>query len=207
MKTPRIKPLALPAKPARRRFSPQRHWRHVKVLDLFRGWRRDGRDTDLRGMRRVLFVAFVAVCLALVSPGGPGPVEASAAGGRGERWDRVVVDLSDQWVTVFNREGAVLRSWPASTGAKATPTPVGRFRVTTKSASTFVRDDPSVTMRFMTRFRGGVGFHGIPRDNGRPMKTPLGVKGVSHGCVRLADANARELFQKLPLGAVVVVQA
>jgi lipoprotein-anchoring transpeptidase ErfK/SrfK len=39
------------------------------------------------------------------------------------------------------------------------------------------------------------------------MKTPLGVKGVSHGCVRLADANARELFKKLPLGAVVVVQA
>ncbi len=38
------------------------------------------------------------------------------------------------------------------------------------------------------------------------MWSPLGVKPVSHGCVRLADANAKELYARLAVGALVTVQ-
>jgi lipoprotein-anchoring transpeptidase ErfK/SrfK len=149
-------------------------------------------------MRRVLFALLILTGALASSPG-------SADAAR-EAWSVVVVDLSEQSVRVVGSRGTTLRRWAASTGAPATPTPVGRFSVTTKSSSTFVTGSPHVTMSHMTRFRGGVGFHGIPRDHGKPMRTPLGVRGVSHGCVRLADSHAKELFQRLPIGAVVIVQ-
>jgi lipoprotein-anchoring transpeptidase ErfK/SrfK len=135
------------------------------------------------------------------------PRHARAADALEMRWVKVVVDLSDQKVLVFDEGGTQVREWPASTGAASTPTPQGHFSVRSKSASTFVRDNPRVRMRWMTRFRGAVGFHGIPRRDGVPLWTPLGRKGVSHGCVRLRDAHAKELFAKLPIGAVVVVRA
>ena len=151
-------------------------------------------------MVRFKFVlSLVAVCC--VSGLFPAPVQAAAP-----RWSHAVVDLSDQHVRVYDTTGMIVRDWPVSTGALKTPTPVGVFRVTTKSVSTFVRDDPSVTMRHMVRFRGSIGFHSIPRRNGKPMWSPLGVKPVSHGCVRLADANAKELYARLAVGALVTVQ-
>ena len=60
-----------------------------------------------------------------------------------------------------------------------------------------------------TTFDGDVGFHGIPwaGDRSNPLWTPLGQAAVSHGCVRMADANARLLYTFLPDGAPVAVQA
>jgi lipoprotein-anchoring transpeptidase ErfK/SrfK len=148
-------------------------------------------------MRRFLLIL---ASLALMLSAAPQRVEAASA------WSRVVIDLSEQHVEVFSVEGARLHRWPASTGAASTPTPTGRFKVTSKSRHTFVRDNPSVTMEHMTRFRGGIGFHGIPRRNGVPLPTPLGKRPVSHGCIRLSDANAATLFRNLPIGAVVIVR-
>lgn len=121
-------------------------------------------------------------------------------------WSRVVIDLSEQHVEVFDASGTRLHRWPASTGAASTPTPTGRFKVTSKSRHTFVRDNPSVTMSYMTRFKGGIGFHGIPRRNGTPLATPLGKRPVSHGCIRLSDVHAAKLFRSLPIGADIIVR-
>jgi lipoprotein-anchoring transpeptidase ErfK/SrfK len=121
-------------------------------------------------------------------------------------WARVVVDLSEQRARVFDTSGTLLRAWKISTGGPATPTPTGNYRVTSKSRRTFATGNPRITMEHMVRFRGGIGFHSIPRNNGTPLDTPLGERGVSHGCVRLADRNARELYRNLPVGAEVVVR-
>jgi lipoprotein-anchoring transpeptidase ErfK/SrfK len=131
---------------------------------------------------------------------GTGPVHADTV------WSRAVVDLSDQRVYIYDTAGTLVREWPVSTGAAATPTPTGRFRVESRSRSTFVRDNPSVTMAYMVRFNRGVGFHAIPRQNGTPLPTPLGERGVSHGCVRLADRHAAALYRNLTSDAVVVVR-
>jgi lipoprotein-anchoring transpeptidase ErfK/SrfK len=71
------------------------------------------------------------------------------------------------------------------------------------------KDAPTVHMDWFTTFDGDVGFHGIPwaGDRANPLWTPLGEAAVSHGCVRMDDANARLLYTFLPDGAPVVVQA
>ncbi len=123
-----------------------------------------------------------------------------------QEWSKVVVDLSDQEAVIYNSAGRPLVSFDVSTGAADTPTPLGRFKVSSKTPVTFSRSNPDITMRYMVRFKNGVGFHAIPRQNGIPLNTPLGVSGVSHGCVRLADKDARLLYKNLPLGATVVVR-
>jgi len=121
-------------------------------------------------------------------------------------WHRAVVDLSEQHLTVYDRDGAIVVRWGVSSGAPKTPTPTGRYRVTSKSRHTFAVKNPRVTMEHMVRFSGRIGFHSIPRIDGRPLPTPLGERGVSHGCIRLRDEHARELYRKLPIGALVVVR-
>lgn len=155
-------------------------------------------------MRRALTALAAVVAFALPAP------QAVSAAGTQPLAARAVVDLSEQRASFFAADGTVLASFAVSTGAPATPTPLGRFRVWRKNPSTFPVSDPSVRMAWMSNFRRGVGFHGIPyrtRDGVRqPLWTPLGVRGVSHGCVRMRDSDARWVFEHLPIGALVVVQ-
>jgi lipoprotein-anchoring transpeptidase ErfK/SrfK len=121
----------------------------------------------------------------------------------------VVVDLSDQTATVANAAGAVIAVWPVSTGGAGSETPTGVFSVQSRVRVGEAKDAPTVHMDWFTTFDGDVGFHGIPwaGDRSNPLWTPLGQAAVSHGCVRMADANARLLYTFLPDGAPVVVQA
>ena len=115
------------------------------------------------------------------------------------------VDLAHQRVNAIANDGTLLRSMPASTGANGA-TPPGTYAVYSKSASTVATSNRAVTMPWMTRFRGGIGFHGIPRKNGQPIATPLGEAPVSHGCVRLADDDAAWIFDTIPMGMQVIVK-
>lgn len=147
---------------------------------------------------KTLCAAVLAVTLSL----SPGIVNAETD----TSWAEAVVDLSEQRMIILNAEGAILRTWKISSGGPRTPTPLGSFKVTSKSRDTFAAGNPRVTMRHMTRFAGAIGFHSIPRLDGIALTTPLGVRPVSHGCIRLRDKNAKELFDKLPLGASVTVK-
>jgi len=117
---------------------------------------------------------------------------------------RAVVSLGSQTATLLDASGRPLRSFPVSSGKKDL-TPVGTFRVQKKSPLTRSYADPTVSMQWMTNFDGGIGFHGIPVQGDRPLATPLGVRPVSHGCVRLSDADAKWIYDNLPNGALVVV--
>lgn len=141
----------------------------------------------------------------------PAPTPTTDTPAVGERpaakaWASVVIDLSEQELVVRSSDGSVLRRWDVSTGGTRTPTPTGRYRVSSKSRHTFATANPRVTMEHMVRFNGGIGFHSIPRLDGVPLATPLGERAVSHGCVRLADENARALYRNLPIGAIVIVR-
>ena len=118
-----------------------------------------------------------------------------------------LVDLSEQRVYVANAAGAVIALFPVSTGGEGTETPTGAFAVQERIRVGTSETNAVVHMDYFTVFNGGVGFHGIPWVGDRDVRlwTPLGEYGVSHGCVRMDDADAAFLYRELPDGASVVV--
>ena len=118
--------------------------------------------------------------------------------------DRAVVTLADQRVRLYDGD-RVVSVYPVSSGRNGL-TPQGTFRVQSKSPRTVSNSDSSISMRWMTRFNGGIGFHGIPVKAGTPLATPLGERPVSAGCIRMADNDAKSVFDRLPIGATVVVR-
>jgi lipoprotein-anchoring transpeptidase ErfK/SrfK len=124
---------------------------------------------------------------------------------------RVVLD--EQRVYVYNNRKRLIATLPASTGVDD-QTPVGTFKVFSRSAQTFYTPNPSERMRWMTRFTkgrqgGNIGFHGIPykvtKSGEIPFPTPLGVAPSSHGCIRMRVADAKWLFHNMNIGTVVSV--
>lgn len=119
--------------------------------------------------------------------------------------NHVSVDLRHQRVNVIANNGWNLRSMLMSSGSNGR-TPRGTFHVYSRSAATVSNTDRRVSMRWMTRFRGGIGFHGIPRRGGKPLYTPLGQYPVSAGCLRMADHDAEWIYRNIPTGTRVVVK-
>jgi len=118
-----------------------------------------------------------------------------------------VVHLSSQQMELLDDAGGVVYRFPISSGRDGL-TPVGSFKVQSKSELAYSATDyPNITMQWMTRFNGGIGFHGIPVKNGEQLDTPLGQQPVSAGCIRMDDADAKIVFDMLPVGADVIVQA
>ncbi|MFM7064528.1 MAG: L,D-transpeptidase, partial [Actinomycetes bacterium] len=115
-----------------------------------------------------------------------------------------IVVLSSQKVVLFAGSRPVAE-FPVSSGRNGL-TPVGSFKVQSKSSRTVSNSDNTISMKWMTRFNGGIGFHGIPvRKDGTPLATPLGQRPVSAGCIRMKDDDARRIYDQLPVGGTVVV--
>lgn len=119
----------------------------------------------------------------------------------------IVVDLSEQrtYITTASGRRVVVL---ISSGASSTPTRAGSYKITSKTRVGTSGGDKRVHMDFFSRFDRGIGFHGIPWRGNRSNRlwTPLGKKGVSHGCVRMPDTSAAWIYQKAPVGTTVVVQ-
>lgn len=124
---------------------------------------------------------------------------------------RVVLD--EQQAYFYNSRRKLIAKLPVSTGLDKS-TPIGRFKVFSRSAQTFYTERPQEKMKFMTRFTvgrngGNIGFHGIPYVISKQGKvrfpTPLGIAPSSHGCIRMLDTHAEWVFRNLPTGATVTV--
>jgi hypothetical protein len=97
------------------------------------------------------------------------------------------VNKSTQTLTV-SRDGEVLHRWPVSTGRTGFGTPSGSFTASRMEAEHFSREWDDAPMPHSVFFtQRGHAIHGT-YDTKR-----LGSP-VSHGCVRLAPANAVKLF-------------
>src|SRR5665213_15126 len=98
----------------------------------------------------------------------------------------IEVDKSAQQMTV-SQDGALLYTWPVSTGVRAHDTPSGAFTPFRMEKDHFSRewdDAPMPNSIFFTQ--RGHAIHGTYHKSiGRP---------VSHGCVRLQPRNASVLF-------------
>ncbi len=106
-----------------------------------------------------------------------------------------LVSLKDQRVTIYDKDGAILHS-PVSSGQTGYETPVGIYAVLQKEAEHYSNRYDDASMPFMQRITWtGIAFHGgaLP---GYP---------ASHGCVRLPQSFAQQLFPLTKLGMRVIV--
>ncbi len=96
------------------------------------------------------------------------------------------IDVSSQTMSVFV-DGQLTYSWPVSTARKGYHTPRGTYGVQALKRMHYSSKYHNSPMPHSVFFKGGYAVHGTGAVGqlGRP---------ASHGCVRLAPGNARELF-------------
>jgi len=96
------------------------------------------------------------------------------------------IDIGSQRMTV-SEGGRLLYSWPVSTARAGYSTPRGTYRPTRMHRMWYSRKYDMSPMPYSVFFRGGYAIHGTGyvKQLGRP---------ASHGCVRLATANAARFY-------------
>ena len=122
---------------------------------------------------------------------------------------RVIYKINLQWVWVVDNQNNVVRVMPVS-GRRGVPTP-GEYKVNSQSLRSYSLDFEGVWFNNMTRFAlgpagGNIGFHDIPKKNGKVMQTEdqLGTFQGS-GCIRMSPADAKFIFDFAKPGTKVVV--
>jgi lipoprotein-anchoring transpeptidase ErfK/SrfK len=142
----------------------------------------------------------------------PGVVQAKSVQGLGTSQTQVVVDLSDRRVYVY-RYDEVIASYPIAVGKKGWETPTGDFQVMHMEHHPIWRhpitgavfeagsDSPlgDRWIGFWSDGRNEIGFHGTPN-------TDLVGAAVSHGCLRMRNADVRMLYSQVNLGTTVLVR-
>jgi lipoprotein-anchoring transpeptidase ErfK/SrfK len=139
----------------------------------------------------------------------------------------LVLDRRHKLLRVFD-QGREVRRYPVAVGMPGWETPVGQFTVIEKRANPTWEhpasghllppgpDNPlgSRWIGFYQDCRGRTGFNGKEHlvvkgcvtagFHGTPHRSSVG-RAVSHGCVRLFDEHAKELFDLVSLGTPVTV--
>jgi len=149
---------------------------------------------------------WVKVRLAVLPNGTTGWVPRAALGGYGTVRTRLVVDLDALSATLL-RDGRRLLRVPVGVGTAATPTPTGEFYV--RNRLTRYRSPTYGPIAFGTSARspqatdwpagGFVGIHGTDRPDLVPGR-------VSHGCIRLRNADILALARRMPVGTPVTIR-
>ncbi|KEO85033.1 L,D-transpeptidase family protein [Tumebacillus flagellatus] len=108
---------------------------------------------------------------------------------------RLHVD-TDRCVLYVYKSAHLVKTFSVGVGTSLTPTPLGDWKITQKTINP---GGPFGTrwLRLNIPF-GGYGIHGT--DN------PYSIgKAVSHGCIRLQNKDAEELYELIPLGTMVKI--
>lgn len=129
-----------------------------------------------------------------------------------EQMVQVVVDLGDRQTYVY-RGTEQVGAYPVAIGMDGWETPTGRFQVIDKQVDPHWQhpitraDIPpgpgnplgSRWIAFLPMEDGVIGFHGT-------YQTELLGQAVSHGCIRMHNADIEALFEQVSLGTPVIVQ-
>ena len=183
----------------------------------------------LRPLRRLALSTLLGVVLAALQPAGGSAAQQGAVVVSGESGPQreLVLDRRQRHVRVLEGGREVLR-FPVAVGRPGWETPVGRFQVIElvkdpiwEHPATGQRVPPGPANPLGSRW---IGFHrdclGRSGFNGReylvvegcvssgfhgtPNRKSVG-QAVSHGCVRLLDEHARELYELVSVGTPVTV--
>lgn len=138
-------------------------------------------------------------------------------------WDKYIdVNLSTQTMTACERGGVNCVAWGVVTGKNSTPTPVGTWMVTGRTASVNMTDGTRCDsngyrvggtyclpgVQWVTWFRGGgYAIHDADdwRDPWMYGNTNFYKLGGSHGCVNSPNAVAKFIYYWAPVGTPVIV--
>jgi len=121
---------------------------------------------------------------------------------------RLLVDLSNNRLTVFHRDSPVMRE-PVAVGTGGTPTPTGSFYITmlvtptNQAAYGPYAFGLSAYSEVLFTFAGGDGQVGI---HGTADTTSIG-QNVSHGCIRVHNDAITRMANLLPLGTPVEIRS
>jgi lipoprotein-anchoring transpeptidase ErfK/SrfK len=130
------------------------------------------------------------------------------AGDTAKRTPRqVLVSVSDRKLAVLENS-RVLRTFPVSVGAAASPSPTGEFQIVNRLANptyyhpgTVIQpgSDNPIGPRWIGLSQKGFGIHGTnqPRSIGH---------AASHGCIRLNNRDIVQLFQMVSVGDTVSIR-
>lgn len=98
----------------------------------------------------------------------------------------------------------LLHSYKCTIGKPSTPTPKGTFSVGIKGL--FFGVDKGYKAKFYTQFIGNYLFHSILYNlDGSVRDGRLGMR-LSDGCIRLALANAKWIYDNVPRGTKVIIR-
>ena len=131
-------------------------------------------------------------------------INAAGPKARDSGYKHVEVDLDRQVLLLTDDEGLVKRVLPVSTGSNRqyhekgmsglAYTPRGRFKIYAKIAGW--RKSPLGMLYYPNYFSDGLAIHG----NSSVPDSP-----ESHGCIRIPNAAAPEVFKQLPVGTIVLI--
>ncbi len=121
---------------------------------------------------------------------------------------RIVVSIADRKLALIEND-QVVKTYDAAVGAPVSPSPAGTFAVVARlpHPTWYTKGKvvpPSPRNPLGTRWIGlsakGYGIHGTsnPRSIGR---------NVSHGCIRMRNADVEDLFERVSVGDVVELHA
>ncbi|MBD3881578.1 L,D-transpeptidase [Phormidium tenue FACHB-886] len=128
------------------------------------------------------------------------------------RRSRLIVDLSDRQVYLF-QDGVQVINYPTAVGQAGWETPTGQFRVVdmlidpawqhpfTGEIFSAGADNPlgSRWIGFWTDGTHQIGLHGTNQDD-------LIGQAVSHGCIRMRDADVQALYAQVAIGTEVLIR-
>jgi hypothetical protein len=173
------------------RVTPEGTVNIVRVL----GHRSDGRGR-----------LWVRVALATLPNGRAGWVPRTALGGYGTADTRLVVDRMHLTLTLLRRGRAVFHA-PVAVGTRRWPTPAGDFYV--RNRLTRYAGPTYGPLAFGTNARsvrlsdwpdgGFIGIHGTNRPELIPGR-------VSHGCIRMRNADIVALAKRMPVGTPLTIR-
>lgn len=142
---------------------------------------------------------------------------AAAVPKAGEKNARVLVDLSEHRLTIYNDDGGVERVLPVAAGAWGTATDVG-----TKIVYDKVADPSPIAWALWPESRGGafgtrmLDLSWYDPDTGASWGSGEELHGTyarnsigtdaSHGCVRMQNEDIEWVYNKLSIGDIVVIQ-
>ena len=131
-------------------------------------------------------------------------MNATAPQAKDAGYKHVEVDLDRQVLLMTNDEGVVRTVLPVSTGSDKqynekgmsglAYTPRGRFRIYAKIAGW--RKSPLGLLYYPNYFSDGLAIHG----NSSVPNSP-----ESHGCIRIPNSTAVEMYKSMPVGTIVLI--
>jgi len=129
---------------------------------------------------------------------------------------QIVVDLSSLHLYLY-RDGTLIKSYPVATGQPAWPTPTGSYAIVNMQMdptwlppnSDWAKNakpiPPGTENPLGTRWMGtsapGVGIHGVPPSEDSSIGTY-----ASHGCIRMHNWDAVDLFSHVVVGMPVIIR-